>query len=357
MTQPNGGSYRPSTALGTVDGDPTAAASDHVSSGEGRGCHKSSSWNDDDDDDEDCLMLVDNDLQSSGDGFQGQGHGRGREGPTGGRQPQTKTFRMENVVFVPGRAAAVGSMDDGHVIDENQSPLDHGRPEIVDRKYASTAASTPDFVWTPPAFRTRSPTSAPTTTSPGRVPAGRPADVWTVPPSQRAAATLPPSSKVTQHSSAHQQQQPARGQHQQRPYSMSLELNIGLIIGIGAGVVILTVIVGYAVYRYRAGCMRGGHHGSYRLDDASASCIGSHHHSSTGDPIDVGKMSSVGAGSRLLLSSGGGSGGQCGVPSDGVGGAMNGSASVGIAPGGGLLQLTRSNSKSNCKVPTKEWYV
>jgi len=48
----------------------------------------------------------------------------------------------------------------------------------------------------------------------------------------------------------------------------SLALNIGLIVGIAAGVVVLLLVLGYAVNRYRR-CRGGADCGSYRLDRAT----------------------------------------------------------------------------------------
>lgn len=50
--------------------------------------------------------------------------------------------------------------------------------------------------------------------------------------------------------------------------SSSLGLNIGLIVGIAAGVVVLFLVLGYAVNRYRR-CRGGADCGSYRLDRAT----------------------------------------------------------------------------------------
>lgn len=169
---------------------------------------------------------------------------------------------------------------------------------------------------------------------------GRPNDVNRQSISGQSAASsssASSSSKSTSASPAQQQQRsqyPSTSSVNQSSSSSSLGLNIGLIIGIGTSVVILLLIAGYAVYRYRDGCLRGGQRGSYRLDTAASAAATDHHHVHTSN--------------KTLLPTPASS---CGT-GGGANAAANGSAS---SPLGGMLHLSRS--KSNCKIPTKEWYV
>lgn len=199
------------------------------------------------------------------------------------------TFGVHSTVVRPTRPTAVVTLEQQQTGSGVQRPSDGGRQSIGKQSVTSSSISSSSH-WS----------SKSTPSSPAQ---------------QQQRSNHPSASSVNQSSSS------------------SLGLNIGLIVGIGTSIVILLLIAGYAIYRYREGCFHGGQRGSYRLDTAASAAAVDHHHVHTGN--------------KMLLPT---SASSCGIA--GAANAANGSAS---SPLGGVFHLSRS--KSNCKIPTKEWYV
>jgi len=320
---------QPRVAVDLVDGRPTGA-NELASSGRGPGCrkHQQTTWSDEDD--EDCTDF-DQDLLSSGDDS-AQGHDFG---PL--TQTRLKTLRMENVLIARGRVRGGSDVIDNGSDDRHRGAtahsgrLDSDQQDIINRdlgpvpKTSTTSSYHPvlsmrtTVTWVAVAVSTPysggSGNDYPSSSSP--LPTQHPPS-----PSVVKATVASPAQQRSQYPST------ASSAHSVSS-SSSLSLNIGLIIGIGSSVVILFLIAGYSVYRYYDGCLRGRHRGSYRLDTAAV--VGTEHEHKMHMPIPS-------------------SGSSCGPL--GVVGSVNGASA---SPLGGAVPL--SLSKSNCKIPTKEWYV